>query len=93
MNNSGDYDECTILYTSVSSTMPVFSSITEPSVNNSSNYDDFSSAFLGVKGGSNEFFTYLTLFRGVISFTYKKILLGEIIVNVEIVKPFKKYLF
>ena len=38
MNNSGDYDECTILYTSVSSTMPVFSSITEPSVNNFCNY-------------------------------------------------------
>ena len=32
---------------------------------------------LGLKGGSNEFFTYLTLFRGVISFTYQKILLGD----------------
>ena len=35
------------------------------------------SSFLGVKGGSNEFFTYLTVFRGVISFTYQKILLGD----------------
>ena len=35
------------------------------------------SAFLGVKGGSNEFFTYLTVFRGVISFTYQNFLLGN----------------
>ena len=35
------------------------------------------SAFFRVKGGSNEFFTYLTVFRGVISFTYQKILLGD----------------
>ena len=35
------------------------------------------SAFLGVKGGSNEFFTYLTVFRGVISFTYQNFLLGD----------------
>ena len=35
------------------------------------------SAFLGVKGGSNEIFTYLMVFREVISFTYQKILLGD----------------
>ena len=35
------------------------------------------SAFFRVKGGSNEFFTYLTVFRGVISFTYQKFLLGD----------------
>merc|ERR1711867_193079 len=35
------------------------------------------SASSRVKGGSNEFFTYLTVFRGVISFTYHKFLLGD----------------
>ena len=35
------------------------------------------SVFLGVKGGSNEIFTYLKVFREVISFTYQKILLGD----------------
>ena len=35
------------------------------------------SAFLVVKGGSNEIFTYIMMFREVISFTYQKFLLGD----------------
>ena len=35
------------------------------------------SALLGLKGGSNEIFSYLMVFREVISFTYQKFLLGD----------------